>query len=480
MLIRLDNTTTQSHFFYQISQKMTMLCDVNVDISNVNSQQNIGGEEYMNKIIYMTFVLFTIITDHTCAQQSVNRHLLNTSSPLIEKASDLTILATENDKLIPSDGTNGDQFGIAVSIDGNRALVGAYHDDDNGSNSGAVYVFEFDGTTWQQTQKLTASDAAANDQFGISVSLSGNRALIGANFDDDTNMDSGSAYIFDFDGSNWQQTHKLNANVSSEIAYFGQAVSLSGNRALIGAWLDTNEGFGAAYIFDFNGSNWIETDKIYTTNDHPGAEFGWSVSLSGDRAIIGTRFGNSSDAIEEFVGTASIFEFDGISSWTESIKLSADDGREFDEFGYSVSISGDYALVGAQEDDDNGNNSGSAYVFKFDGSTWSQIQKLHANDASAGSNFGSAVSLSGNQALIGANAADVNGINAGAAYVFQMTNNTWTQTQKYMASDAASDNSFGDAIGFSGANAIIGSPGDMSGSAYIFRGEDLIFTNGFE
>jgi hypothetical protein len=139
-------------------------------------------------------------------------------------------------------------------LSGDRALVGAIFDDDSGDDSGSAYVFDFDGTTWSQAAKLTPDDGAASDIFGRSVSLSGDRALVGAFWDDDNGGNSGSAYVFDFDGTTWSQSAKLTPDDGAASDQFGYSVSLSGHRALVGAFLDDDNGdnSGSAYVFEFN------------------------------------------------------------------------------------------------------------------------------------------------------------------------------------------------------------------------------------
>jgi uncharacterized repeat protein (TIGR01451 family) len=374
--------------------------------------------------------------------------------------------------LLPADGESGDQFGVSVSLSGDRALIGADRDDSvTGGDSGSAYVFDFNGTSWSETAKLTASDGAASDRFGVSVSLSGDRALIGARLDDDDGSSSGSAYVFDFNGTSWSETAKLTASDGAASDVFGNSVSLSGDRALIGARLDDDSGSdsGSAYVFDFDGSSWSETAKLTATDGATSDAFGYSVSLSGDRALIGAVFDDDSGSSS---GSAYVFDFNG-TSWSETAKLTASDGAASDQFGLSVSLSGDRALIGARLDDDNGSSSGSAYVFDFNGTSWSQADKLTASDGAAGDWFGWSVSLSGDRALIGANLDDDSGTDSGSAYVFDFNGTSWSETDKLMPPDGAASDEFGYSVSLSGDRALIGARldddrGSDSGSAYVF------------
>ena len=227
-------------------------------------------------------------------------------------------------KLLPADGAASDIFGLSVSLSstGETALVGAYQDDDNGINSGSAYVFTRDAVTglWTVQEKLLPADGAANEWFGYSVSLSstGDTALVGARLDDDNGFGSGSAYVFTRD-------------------------------AVTGLW--------------------TEQEKLLPADGAANDRFGWSVSLSstGDAALVGARFDddNGTDS-----GSAYVFTRDAVTGlWTDQGKLLPADGAPSDAFGYSVSLSstGDTALMGAIiSDDDNGLASGSAYVFFLD------------------------------------------------------------------------------------------------------------------
>ena len=326
---------------------------------------------------------------------------------------------TQEAKLIGSDVTNVFDFGTSVSISGDRALVGAPFTDEGNLTPGAAYVFAFNGTSWSQEEKLTADDAAPGDvigaRFGGSVSLDGERALIGAYADE---LVGGSAYVFTLDGTAWSQQAKLTASDAAAFDEFGSSVSLSGERALIGArnHPDTGPGSsagpGAAYVFAFDGAAWSQQAKLTAADGANLDEFGESVSLSGERALIGASQDNGA------TGAAYMFVFDG-ASWSQQAKLTASDADEEDRFGFSVSLDGDRALVGARWEGDAGGSglfsSGAAYLFAFEGAGWSQQAKLKANDASAGDQFGYAVSLDGERALIGAWLAG-----AGAAYVFDL------------------------------------------------------------
>ena len=322
---------------------------------------------------------------------------------------------TQKQKLTASDAAEFDNFGSSVSISGDRAIVGAEGDDDGGINIGSAYIFERDGSgNWTETPKLTASDAAAGEGFGRSVSISEDRVLVGAygkeNF-------TGSAYIFERDGSgNWTETAILTASDADAFDTFGISVSISGDCAIVGADRndDAGSGSGSAYIFERDGSgNWTETSNLTASDAATGDYFGHSVSISGDRALVGASYDDDGGINS---GSVYMFERDGSGNWTETQKLTASDAAEFEYFGHSVSISGDRAIVGAYSNDDAGSNSGSAYIFEKDESgNWTETQKLTASDAATDSQFGWSVSISGDCAIVGANGKDNF---TGSAYIF--------------------------------------------------------------
>jgi hypothetical protein len=274
-----------------------------------------------------------------------------------------TTFATTETKLLASDSAESDWFGHAVSISGDVALVGAELDGDKGTYSGAAYVFRWNGSAWAEEDKLLASDGLRYDFFGFSVSISGDVALVGAYGDDDSGTDAGAAYVFRWNGESWEEEDKLLASDGAAGDQFGHAVSISGNVALVGASWDDDRGAdsGAAYVFRWNGSSWEEEDKLLASDGAAGDQFGHAVSISGNVALVGAYLDDDSGTD---AGAAYVFRWNG-SSWLEEQKLLASDGDANDRFGSSVSISGDVALVGAFWDDDNSTDAGAAYLFKI-------------------------------------------------------------------------------------------------------------------
>jgi len=367
-------------------------------------------------------------------------------------------------KLTAADGTSNDWFGCSVSLAGETALVGAYKDDDKGADFGSVYVFTRTGTTWSQQAKLTAADGTSNDWFGCSVSLAGETALVGAYKDDDKGADSGSAYVFFRTGTTWSQQAKLIASDGTSNDWFGCSVSLTGDTALVGAYKDDDKGAdsGSAYVFLRTGTTWSQQAKLIASDGTSNDWFGFSVALAGNTALIGAYQDDDKGADS---GSAYVF-LRTETTWSQQAKLMASDGATSDYFGYSVSLAGDTALVGAYQDDDTGVSSGSAYVFMRAGTAWSQQAKLTAADGAEDDYFGYSVSLAGDTVLVGAYGDNDNGSDSGSAYVFTQTGITWSQQAKVSAGDAAVGDYFGYKVSLSGDTALIGAYG--AGSAYVF------------
>ncbi|MBI4950486.1 MAG: FG-GAP repeat protein, partial [Myxococcales bacterium] len=295
---------------------------------------------------------------------------------------------------------------------------------------GASLPVTVDPLVWVEEQKLVASDGAALDNFGASVSVTadGSRALVGAaNADLGPNTNQGSAYVFLRTGTSWALEQKLVAGDAAVDDFFGYSVSLStdGSRALVGAYGDSiaaNQYQGSAYVFLRAGTSWAEEQKLVASDGAASDLFGTSVSLSADgsHALVGAPGSQLADP-----GNGYVFLRTG-TSWSEEQKLVASDGAVGDQFGGSVSLSADgsRALVGAWLDDVGAStNQGSAYVFLHTGSSWAQEQKLVARDGAASDLFGISVSLSadGSRALVGAPVDDVGAnVNQGSAYAFAL------------------------------------------------------------
>jgi hypothetical protein len=328
------------------------------------------------------------------------------------------------DKLTPADGEGEDYFGWSVALDGDTAVVGAYSDDDGGTQSGAAYVFRDNGAgEWQQVAKLTSNDAAPYDYFGSAVALAENTILVGAYGDDDGGGNYGGAvYVYvEDDFGNWTQVDQLVASDAAAFDYFGYSIAMDGGVALIGAYGNDERGSlaGAVYVFrEYGEGTWIETAKITADDAEAYDNFGFAVDIDGDAAVIGA-YGD--DDLGNLAGSAYIFRDNGIGAWQQTAKLAAADGEESAYFGRDVAIHEDIVLVGAHRDDERGEAAGAAYLFGEDDlSAWYEIAKLTASDGVTEDHFGAAVGLAEGTAFVGAAAHDAAGVNAGAVYLYSL------------------------------------------------------------
>lgn len=306
----------------------------------------------------------------------------------------------EKCRLTARDSSISAQFGYSVSVSGDYILIGAFRDPENGIQSGAAYIFHRDSSgEWKEQQKLVPSDGSAYDEFGTSVSLWGDYAIIGAPFDHINSVETGSAYIFKRDSSAWVEAAKLVAsNSAGKYPKFGISVSIYGNYAIIGAYSD--EEFeshpGAAYIFYDNGANWVQQAKLNASDVEMNHLFGHSVSIYKDYAAVG-----SSQARTATNGAAFIYHRKD-TTWTEEAMVEGSSSFYNIDFGLSVSMDGDYLVVGAPDEDTNGNHSGCAYFFKRDGLNWREHAKIIASDGGELDMMGWSVFIEGDQVLCGA------------------------------------------------------------------------------
>ncbi len=329
-------------------------------------------------------------------------------------------------KIVSPDREEQDWFGYSVSISNDYAIVGAYREDENISNldslanAGSVYIFKNNDSLWVFAQKIVASDRGKEDHFGISVSISDDYLIVGAEQEsedasgENTLNRSGSAYIFKNIGGRWSQVQKIVASDRGDIDLFGISVSISGYYVIVGARREDEDlsggntitDAGSAYIFKNSGGIWSQVQKIVASDRGNDDRFGYSVSISGDYAIVGAFFEDEDESGGNTLagsGSAYIFK-NNDSSWSQVQKIVASDRGSNDWFGYSVSISGDYAIVGAQNtyNLDLLVNAGSAYILKNIDGTWSELKKIIVPSRERGDQFGNSVAISGDNALVGA------------------------------------------------------------------------------
>lgn len=353
-------------------------------------------------------------------------------------------------QLVPGDGVVGDHLGASVAVSTDTAVVGAAA---RASYKGAVYVFVRSGSSWSQQAELTASDGSPLDYFGQSVALSGDTVVVGA---PGKAMWTGAAYVFLRSGASWSEQQKLTESTPGGNHYFAYSVAVSGDTALVAAHGKASYR-GSAYVFVRSGASWSPQTELTANDGVANDYFGQSVALSGDTAAV-AAYGKASQQ-----GAAYVFFRTG-SLWSQHAKLTASDGVASDQFGLSVALNADTAIVGACG---RAAGQGAAYVFVRSGTSWPLQQELTASDGVAGDAFGCSVAVSGDIAVVGAEGrASV----TGAAYVFARAGSAWTQQQELTANNGALHDSFGNSAAMIGNTAILGASDQAGhqGTAYVF------------
>lgn len=364
----------------------------------------------------------------------------------------------------------GAEFGFAVAIDGEWAVVGARFDGTAASQAGAAYVLRRSADGWTQVAQLLASDASATDEFGYSVAIRGDRILVGARRDDPRALNSGSAYVFRREINGWVQEAKLVPSDGQSGDEFGASVAIGDGWLVVGAPLDDDTGSnsGSVYFFRYDGSAWVQAAKF-----SPGVaadDVGRSMAMRGNRAVVGAP---GDDQGGSGAGAAYVFRRDG-ATWTQEAKLVASDNPFGDQLGIAVAIDEGVILAGANRDDVNGrSNTGAAVVFRLTGGSWVQEARLIASDGMLSDFLGSAVALEGDTALVAAPFDDDNAVNSGTVYVFRRENGVWSERERLRAHDPAAEDRLGSSVALSNGLALLGAPldddaGTSSGSLYAF------------
>ena len=348
-------------------------------------------------------------------------------------------------QIIPSDSVINDNFGRSVAINGDTAIVGGHNNDD-----GAAYIFENISGTWIESHKLVGDKISKYAKFGHSVAIDDEIILVGI----PGNYNGGKVYVYEKDGT---LTRQIVSPDGHKVDEFGWSIDIDENLVLVGAPNSQNRE-GTAYIFERVGDTWSNVQTLVASDAVYKNKFGYFVGIDGDTLVIGAKNNDSSR------GAAYVFE--NISgTWTETAKLVNSDGNTRDNFGYSVSLQDGTIVVGSHNDDDSGYNSGSVFIFEKVGGIWTETQKLAYGDASIRDQFGNSVVINDGVIFVGARHSD----GKGAVYLFEKISETWSETEKLVASNGASLDKFGWSVAVSDGMALIGATSNenSSGSAYI-------------
>lgn len=369
-------------------------------------------------------------------------------------------------KLMPNDPRSMAEFGNSVSIDGDWAVVGAQHDDYGGSPSGAAYIFHRTASGWEQTEKLTSGNP--DDAFGLSVAISGRFVVVGAWFADGATGGDGAAYVFERDrySGAWTLAAKLTQGDQGGGGFpfndhFGFAVAIERNTIVVGAPIGdsiADDNTGAAYVFQRGDDGaWRQVAKLWAADAVRGAQFGESVAISSCTALIGSPWASGPDFQS---GAAYVFDACATGEWQQVARFSSGDpASRF--FGTSVDIDRDSAVVGANANNDFGTFTGAAYVFtrpENAPAAWTRIAKLSAMDAERDKNFGYSVAIDRSTIVVGAPGDDHAGFQSGAAYVFRRNDAHVALVAKLTAPDARGFDTFAWSVAVSEGAILVGSP----------------------
>jgi hypothetical protein len=366
----------------------------------------------------------------------------------------------EDIKIIPSDGSIIANFGSAVDIDGDQVVIGARSDGAVlGTPTGAAYIF--DVPTTSELLKLQASDGFSEDRFGTSLGIDAGVVVVGAFLEDDNGLSAGAAYLFN--ASTGAEMLRLDAGDTAAADFFGWAVAIDDGLVVVSAYGDDDNGAESGSIYVFSATTGVFMFKLSPDNPIAGEFFGWSVAIEDNTIAVGALLGSNGVDIS---GAAYLFD---ATTGDQLFKLLADDGGANDLFGTSIALHNGLVAVGARGDRPNGFDSGSAYV--FDTSTGLQVSKLVPDDGAVSDQFGLSISVHQGVVAVTAPLSDGAGSNSGSAYLFNADDGS--QIAKLLATDAASDDRFGQSVSMEDGVVAVGAwldddNGSGSGSAYLF------------
>lgn len=357
--------------------------------------------------------------------------------------------------LTASDGDPFENFGHALAATDDLLVVGAWGDDDLGPDSGSAYVFRRIGTAWIEEAKLLASDGTTNDLFGADVAISGDVLVVSGYAGVSLGSFRGAAYVFRHDGATWQEEAILAPLVPTLDDLYGWSVAIDGDRILVS---DPRNTFGSAdpgrvYVYDYSGTHWDHSATLTASAGIDNDRFGWSLALQGDRALIGAPATMASGVTE--AGAAYVFEFDG-STWSESA-LPGGSRFAHRRFGESVAWAAGHAVVAAIEFDGSSGAVGTGTVHFFDDSsgTWletSSWQPTNPTDLRFGERLASDATSVVARGRIpgGAGFAEANRFEAGA----------WTPGERIVQPSGTAADRFGEDVALAGNRLLAGAPGN--------------------
>ncbi len=361
-------------------------------------------------------------------------------------------------------------FGWSVALEDGIAVIGAREDSSHGDRAGAAFAFAIDGEHWVQTQRMLPDDVAAGDGFGVDVALEGEWLVVGAYEDDDVGTDAGAAYVFRNCQGQWELFQKLLPwDGGGSLSYFGEAVAISGNHLVAGAFNHTSsDALGAVYVFKFDGAQWMP-DQVLPNPD--GAEpdnFGRALALDGQWLIVGAQHDAT---LSPKAGAAYVYNFSN-DGWTLTAELFPEDDVPTSWFGHSVAVDASRLVVGAPGDSDDTPESGRVYVYEYDGVAWQNVSSI-SSPGPDGDQFAFGVSLDDTRLAVGAYRDGVQGFRSGAAYIYDLSGPSWVLAGTLRPDDGAPLDRFGISVALDGRYVLVGAHQDDDflpncGDAFVF------------
>jgi len=372
---------------------------------------------------------------------------------------------------------DGDLFGVAVDIAGGLVAVGAPSTDRERDDMGVVHLFDVGSGDPAQLTTLAPADGELGASFGSSVAIGDGVVLVGAPGVVLSQLNEGVAYLFEREANDWVEVARIRRHAPGRNDMAGSAVAVQGSVAVVGApgadAAGTDSGLALVYERDEDG--WVRTASLTPEGAAEGARFGSAVAVDGDRILVGA----SGDVpAGEDPGRAFVFERDG-DGWRQLAVLTPADGGGGDGFGDAVALDGDRALVGARFADLSGSDEGAAYLFRHQSDGWTEVGRLTAPEPADRDQFGHAVALGNDAALVGAPRVDEPGRDSGAIWAFSPGNGGWDDTRRLSPAAPDAYDEFGSAVAAEGDAAIVGAPQDIpkdatgetvTGTATLFRG----------
>ncbi len=348
------------------------------------------------------------------------------------------------------DGQAGDWFGYDLALSGDRMLVGIPYDDLVGGNSGSAGAFEFGEEGWAQRDIIAPTRGARGDYFGMAVAIDGERCVVGAPWNNDRAPHAGAAYIFEWDGEYWYERARLYAENGRANDNFGVSLDIDGERIVVGSrWGDGVLGnTGAAYVFEEQRGEWRQTAQLEGSDLTVGDEFGFRVAIEEDRVAVGAY------AQEDQRGAVYLFDHNG-SRWEQAVRLTAPEAVAGDCFGLALDISDGAVLIGAPWRDDVGEDSGTVYLYRKGFKAWQLAEAWAMPDARGGEYFGCSVAMDSNAILVGARYGGRSVAKSGAAFLATKLKAGWTEWTRLPRRNAVAEDAFGLAVALSDDHAVV-------------------------